>query len=556
MPTVLMSFPGGRYHATPWGHHVNEGQIEWPPCPWRLLRALIATGYTKLGWHEVPPAGRRLIETLAGVLPVYQLPRASSAHSRHYMPIGELSNGVEKTTLVFDTWANVGDDALAIRWGCDLDHEAAALLAELAGLLGYLGRSESWVEARVVPDDFPFDETRQAVPQRNGEELGPHWELIPLMAPVAPDSYTQWREEKVAAAQSAHPLPEGRSKRPTKSLEKQRAAAVAPFPVDLICCLQKDTVWWKKEHRWSQPPGARRVLYWRPVDSLAVTRPRAPEPRPAGPVEAMLLALSTQSRNKLALPHVHRTLPQAELLHQMLVARVGQGRRVDCAELTGHDRFGRPLADGHRHAHILPLDLDRDQHLDHILIWAPMGLSDAAQRAISSLKRTWTKGGAGDLQLALVGRGELRQLRSFPEPLRHQAIRLLAADDGGRLPGQHTRVGARTWMSLTPFVPPRYVKRRGRNTLEGQVFAELQSRGLQVAESVEVLRDESIALRHFVRVRRRGGSPPPVDIGYALRITWTEPVPGPIALGYGCHFGLGLFAAQEPEETVGKSNTG
>src|SRR5690606_34470106 len=39
MPTVLVEFPGGRYHAPPWGHHVNEGQIEWPPCPWRLLRA-------------------------------------------------------------------------------------------------------------------------------------------------------------------------------------------------------------------------------------------------------------------------------------------------------------------------------------------------------------------------------------------------------------------------------------------------------------------------------------------------------------------------------------
>ena len=24
MPTLQMRFPGGRYHATPWGHHVNE----------------------------------------------------------------------------------------------------------------------------------------------------------------------------------------------------------------------------------------------------------------------------------------------------------------------------------------------------------------------------------------------------------------------------------------------------------------------------------------------------------------------------------------------------
>ena len=37
--TIKLTFPGGRYHATPWGRHVNEGVPEWPPSPWRLLRA-------------------------------------------------------------------------------------------------------------------------------------------------------------------------------------------------------------------------------------------------------------------------------------------------------------------------------------------------------------------------------------------------------------------------------------------------------------------------------------------------------------------------------------
>ena len=245
------------------------------------------------------------------------------------------------------------------------------------------------------------------------------------------------------------------------------------------------------------------MLHWRP---------------PAQPVEAMLLALSTPTRNKSALPHVHRTLPQAELFHQAIVGRVGRGRRVDCPELTGHDRFGQPLSDGHRHAHILPLDLDGDQHLDHVLIWAPMGLGDAAQRAIRSLKRTWTKGGVGDLQVALVGRGGLGALKNLPEPLRHQAGRLLAADAHKMAAVGRNITGAKTWVSLTPFVPPRFVKRRGRNTIEGQVQAELESRGL----------------------------PPPVDVGYALRITWDDPVRGPIALGYGCHFGLGLFVTDSP----------
>ena len=45
MIAISLRFLTGRFHATPWGHHVNEGVVEWPPSPWRLLRALVATFY-------------------------------------------------------------------------------------------------------------------------------------------------------------------------------------------------------------------------------------------------------------------------------------------------------------------------------------------------------------------------------------------------------------------------------------------------------------------------------------------------------------------------------
>jgi len=34
--------------------------------------------------------------------------------------------------------------------------------------------------------------------------------------------------------------------------------------------------------------------------------------------------------------------------------------------------------------------------------------------------------------------------------------------------------------------------------------------------------------------------------GYGFRIIFPEPVSGPIALGYGAHFGLGLFVPEQP----------
>ena len=51
MSTSLgLRFPWGRYHATAWGRQANEGAAEWPPSPWRILRALYAT------WRARAPA--------------------------------------------------------------------------------------------------------------------------------------------------------------------------------------------------------------------------------------------------------------------------------------------------------------------------------------------------------------------------------------------------------------------------------------------------------------------------------------------------------------------
>ncbi len=530
MPTLMLRFPGGRYHATPWGHHVNEGLLEWPPSPWRLVRALLACGYATQGWKTVPPTARRLVEALCNQLPSYCLPRAAAAHSRHFMPLGVLEHGREKTTLVFDAWADVADEPMFVSWDCALDLEASELLSRLAQGLSYLGRSESWVVASVVPDSEAPGLEFNAVPHTEGHRPGPGWEQVSLMAPEAPAAYTAWRSESVARALDAFPLPGGDEK-PPKKLLQQRQAAELPYPTDLIDCLQRDTAWWKS-HQWSQPPGSRVVLYWRRADCLEVgPTERRREPR-AGRVPMMLLALTAPNGRSTALPSVNRSLPQAELLHRALVGRLAAAGVRDCVELVGRDHSGT-RATGHRHAYILPVDLDLDGRLDHILVHAAMGLGGAAQRAIRSIERTWTKGGVGELRLAMVACGDWAVLRRLPAPLETGCTELLGPAGG-----------ARVWRSARPFVPPRYMKRRGTNTLENQVKAELAARGLPLA-SVALLPsdDDTRGMRHAVRVRRPPASAPPVDLGFALVLTFEEPVAGPIALGYASHFGLGLFGA-------------
>jgi len=547
-PTLRLRFPGRRYHATPWGRHVNEGAIEWPPSPWRLLRALLATGYATLGWpgSEAPPEARALIAALASVLPRYRLPPAAGAHSRHYMPLGVLDKGREKTTLVFDTWAQIDGGELLVRWDVDLPPEQTALLAQLAGHLNYLGRSESWVEARLSgPDEGPpeFDCTPVA-----GRLIpGPGWEQVSLLAPASAEEYSLWREEAVATALAAlPPLPPGPKpgKKPTKAYtvaQARRDEVAGQFPIDLHAALQI-TTHLLQQQGWSLPPGSRQVVYLRPADALEAGAPRARRAHAAAaPVEAMLLSLTTASRNDHALPPVTRTLPQGERLHRALVALADRRFGTVLPVLSGCDAAGRPLASGHQHAHVLPLDLDGDGHLEHFLIWAPQQLEATAQAVVRALRQTYAKGGLGELQLALTAAGSLADLRGLALPWSQGVERLLGPT-----------AGATRWITATPFVPPRFLKPRGRNSLAGQVAAELAARGLPEACEVQPLDPGDprwSRLRHFVRTRQ-GGPQPPVDCGFPLLLHFERPVVGPLCLGYGSHLGLGRFCALSDDEQV------
>lgn len=46
---------------------------------------------------------------------------------------------------------------------------------------------------------------------------------------------------------------------------------------------------------------------------------------------------------------------------------------------------------------------------------------------------------------------------------------------------------------------------------------------------------------HFHRFRRKRGLTQPDTLGRLLELRFAQPVHGPLALGFACHFGLGLF---------------
>jgi CRISPR-associated protein Csb2 len=215
-------------------------------------------------------------------------------------------------------------------------------------------------------------------------------------------------------------------------------------------------------------------------------------------------------------------LPFDEQVRRALIRnRVGTSHSE---AITGKRADGIPL-DGHAHAHYLPTDEDRDGQIDHITIYAPGGFDAADLDALGSLKTIFRSGSRPDVHLRLI------------EPERDGLESPLFAE-------------ARRWRSVTPFSLPRFPNRGGgkpprpRDLPEGQLRRELALRGLPEPVSIRPLDGYSvpggstIAWGEFETTRRNGTH----GNGLAgFEIEFAEPVRGPIALGFACHFGLGLF---------------
>jgi CRISPR-associated protein Csb2 len=567
MLRIAIRFPAGTYHATPWGRHVNEGDIEWPPSPWRICRALLAAGFAKHGWSEVPPEGRTLIERLAAAPPAYHLPPASTGHTRHYMPPYK-----GKSDRILDAFAFVGRDqhaVLGVTWDVELTAPERALFGALVEGLGYLGRAESWIAAELVdglPEGLSLCRPAEATP-------GPGYERIALLAPLDPGAYARWRRARVEEAMAASPNAAAgrrRAKGPSKAAEKKAAQKIeALYPADLLAALMKETSALQRDG-WSQPPGSQWLSYWREAEILSPTPRAVPAaPRRGAPfADTALFALASDTANGEVLPRIEDALLRMEALHDALVSRSDRGDgRGPSPCLSGRGADGQPLQ-GHRHAWLLPLCLDRDDasgrgaRLDHVLVHATMGFDARAREALSRI-RTAYAAKVPRMFLTLVGLGERTHFAAVVPCVQE----------------------ARVWRSALPFVPPRHLKPRGAGSLEGQVQAELASRGLRPAECIEVELEGGVYIPasdfwpvwerrapapvrmspssddqppqpaappqiprlasrwlDFRRERLSRGSPkPPVTMGLGLRITLGAPVRGPIALGYASHFGLGLL---------------
>lgn len=478
MIALTVRFLSGRFHATPWGRHVNEGVPEWPPSPWRFLRALVATWRRTLpGVPEAAMAG--LLGSLAAP-PILSLPPAAPGHSRHYMPW--FKKGPDDRTLVFDTFvAMAPGETVTLGWpDAALAPESERLLGALLQRLPYLGRAESWCEAQLSP------------PAR------------------------QW---------NCQPLPETGEVPAGRELVQVLVPAVEE-PGALLRALETDTDEMRSRLRRLDPPGSRRLLYHRePLLAHSLPPPRR---APAPAVQAARFAL-----DGVPLPRLTDAVDVGDLARWTAMSQFRQVTgRPRSPLFSGRDDSG-PLT-GHRHAHYLPSDEDLDGRIDHLTIFAPAGLGPEEQAAIARMQRLWKGEHEPEVRLVLLGLFTAEGLAAAHPWCRPSAVWESATPFVlTRYPKQH-RDGR-------PKLNERGEQADGpedqlRKSLD-PTLPELES-----VEHIPACRlnGRSIRWLEFRRWRSRGGGTS-TGFACGLRLRFAAPVAGPLTFGYARHYGLGQF---------------
>jgi CRISPR-associated protein Csb2 len=504
---IALSFLGGRFHATPWGRHVNEGVPEWPPSPWRLLRALAATWKRKLSTDALV---NQHAESVLGQLvapPVFKLPSATVAHTRHYMPW--YKKGPADKTLVFDSFVALEHSAeLGLHWPeANLTAPEQEALARLLAHLNYFGRAESWVSARICNDWNSLGGMPCSWLDSATGEVGPDLQrenADPVRALCAdPQTWKEWGY----GADAGQPSPKWNLLAETLDLHKER---------------------------WSDPPGSKWLTYFRPREALSPKPARKRDDSnvwfaqwgltPTSP------AVARYALDGSVLPRLQDTVYVAEIARRYVQGL--HGRRFGKASsplFSGKQADGEKREEGHAHAFYLPLDNDDDGRLDQLLIVAPQGLTLEELKTLSVFRKMHGPGGM-DLSLMLLEVCRLERATVWQS--------------------------ARRWQSVTPFIVTRHYKERGakRDTFPRERLAEmvlreeLARRGLPAPIDIQPLAERELLRagrklpwREFRQHRVMGNGQRGADFGKGFVIEFAEKVPGPIALGYACHFGLGLF---------------
>lgn len=516
MPVILeQRFPLGRFHATRWKQNPFEDRYgEWPPSPWRLLRALAARWiqYSRETGDEDIASRDELLARLSAEVPDFAIPAATwgaepTVRQYHKTAVewtakGKKDPGYKKsmTTLVPDVCRAIHpDDVVIWSWpNLALSGPSQQLLDELLTRMLYFGRAESFSLFRRL-EEFPDGISLNCRLNATSTDRSPV--LVPKPGqPLNINSLLAASDDELVRG---HPV----------------------------------------------PPGA--VLYYATLPQRPpMQRTFIPPTRLRATLQVVQFAVGGRvyphERDWIRVTERFRGAALKELARQLTddrnakFALLPTDLRDDFALFSGKSGDGAPVS-GHAHAFfaLLPDDFGQPTRLVCFRRHPFRAEEIAALLAAAERPCSWRF----ERQRGPEDRRDEWQLRFVPLPFDTPPPTGLRFD----VPISST------WISATPFVIPggrRRFRKHGRlrpgETAERLLEKLVVASGLPIPDLARLsdeTEEEWVAIHEPPehRHRRREARTRAVLPGYRFRLAFPKAVSGPICLGHSCHFGLGLF---------------
>lgn len=495
---IQIELLSGRYHAHVWGEaQFGMAGPEWPPSPWRLLRALTSAWFCARP-HPSSAADRDgLLEALGrSGAPGMWLPRTSVHEVRYYQPVhlGVSDSVLHHRVLHHDHFAVPEGGRFWFRFEAALHPDQRALLADLLARLRYFGRSESRAHLRLVELNEPPNGVFCVAP-RNARRTSPRMYRRVLC-----------------------PTPDFRA----SNLWSIRRGEVEPsengYPTHLVDALLGK--------RMPLPRGTKWVEYPIPAPALVhEIRRRVSTTCVAPDVDVAEIRFRLNCRAPIplrCLVAVARAFRDAAV--EALKIRNGQRSRM----LSGREASGE-VALGHRHVYYLPRLRPEGVMIEEFLVRVPGGRLTRLE--LDAL-----------LEVSRIRAGGSR----YPITVLPEAVVAVA----------EPATPACRWRSATPFLPPlRHRRGKDETSVDQQAITCVER--LCGKRPISVYRvpgpgglgSASALLAHEYGGSRGRGWSLTRRVGFWLELTFDEPVMLNNAFGADAHFGVGQFVPCYERET-------
>lgn len=508
MQVVLrQTFPLGRFHATPWrANPFDDPYGEWPPSPWRLIRAITARWYQwarEMGVDETRSLERLIVafcrSRLSFVLPA-EARRGLALRQYHPVEFSWKPKENKKgtipqkraygTTLVQDNYWSVPPKE-AVWWVLDGDEWSDDLLNLLDRCLErivYFGRAESLTELRRWTCLLPGGVTPNC--ELGGTRRSRH--DVPVLAPL-PDA----------------------------------------SPAQIQCITDQPDV-----RGSTVPPGTVWMFARRPL-AVPLRSPSRLSFQESAPRHLVQFAITGA-----VLPEMRATVRVTSRFRQRVLDRFAQG----CTGERGTRWRQAPREVRKQAVFLSGLDPEQGKLRNHehvwFLVWSEAG--------VPARLLVWRAGTpfTSEENVAMMSAAE-REISWGTVPVCGEwTLRLLPLDTAVPPPPGFDGQSYALWESVTPYVPPRHRFRRGKpregEEIISQIRRELDARGWAAARAeIEVVGDPQWTAVHLPPSQKRFRPFIGDRSGFAVRIRFDEPAAGPIMLGHSAHFGLGLFAPRQ-----------